>query len=117
MNIRRQNGTLNVNEVRELSAASARSFRREICAAMAPGLKTIEIDLSQTSFVDSCGLGALISLYKAAQIQNVGVAVRLLNPRPPVQQVFELTRMHQLFEIVPHREPAPNGSDKLAIPA
>jgi anti-anti-sigma regulatory factor len=29
-----------------------------------------------------------------------GVNFRLLNPQPPVQQIFELTRMHHLFEIV-----------------
>ena len=103
---------MNVSGVRELSAANARWFRNEVCARLAPGLKSIEIDLSQTGLVDSCGLGALVSLHKAAndQNRNGGVAVRLLNPLPPVQQVFELTRMHHLFEIIfPNHQP-PGGS-------
>ena len=112
MEIHRQNGTLNVNGLRELSAANARSFRNEVCAVLAPELKSIEIDLSQASIVDSCGLGALVSLYKAANEhnRNGGVTVRLLNPQPPVQQVFELTRMHHLFEIVQKNGEVVTGS-------
>ena len=112
MEIQRQNGTLNINGLRELSAANARSFRNEVCAVLAPELKSIDIDMSQASIVDSCGLGALVSLYKAAneQNRNGGVTVRLLNPQPPVQQVFELTRMHHLFEIVQKNGEVVNGS-------
>jgi len=103
MKVVRQNGTLTVRDVQELSAANARSFRNEICAAFSAGLKTVEIDLSQITFVDSCGVGALVSLYQAAndQSRRETVAVRLLHPQPPVQQVLELTRMHHIFEIVP----------------
>ena len=112
MEIQRHNGTLSVHAVRELSAANARSFRNEVCAVLAPELKSIEIDLAQTNVVDSCGLGALVSLYKAANERNNngGVRVRLLNLQPPVQQLFELTRMHHLFEIVPPTNGRVNGS-------
>lgn len=91
---------LNISEVRELDAASSNSFRDEVRAALPPQLKTIEIDLSQTGFIDSCGLGALIAVHKTACSRNDAVAIRLLNPTPAVQQLFELTRMHRLFEIV-----------------
>ena len=102
MEINRINGTLRVRGVRELSEANARMFRNAVCERLTPGLSTIEIDLSQTSLVDSCGLGALISVSKAANDQNRDgvVALRLVNPQPPVQQVFELTRLHRVFEIV-----------------
>lgn len=66
---------------------------------MPSSLNLIEIDLSQTRFVDSCGLGVLFALYKNAG-NNGGVSLRLLNPTPPIQQLFELTQMHQLFEII-----------------
>src|SRR6267142_5340680 len=111
MKVERQNGTLTVREVQELSAANARSFRNEICAAFSAGLKTVEIDLSQITFVDSSGVGALVSLYHAAndQSRRETVAVRLFHPQPPVQQVLELTRMHHLFEIVPRNNGMTNG--------
>ena len=113
MEIQRQNGTLSIQGVRELSAANARSFRNEVCARLSADLETIEIDLAQSTLVDSAGLAALVSLYKAAndQSRNGGVVVRLVNLRPSVQQVLELTRMHHLFELVPRRangSPAPS---------
>lgn len=102
MKIQQHSRTLKIAGLRELSAANAHSFRDEAAAALDPELEAVEIDFSETGLVDSCGLGALVSLYKAANHvnNNGGVTMRLVNPLPPVQQVFELTRMHHLFEIV-----------------
>ena len=91
---------LTVTNLKELTAANAESFREEVSAAIPPGLKAIEIDLSETEFVDSCGLGALIALYKFANRGNGSVPFRLINQAPSVQQLFELTRLHRIFEIV-----------------
>ena len=99
MKTRHEGETLHVSDIPELSAANSHAFRDEIRTALPTALRTIEIDLSQTSFVDSCGLGALIAVYKTANGRNGGVTMRLLNPTPPVQQLFELTRLHHLFEI------------------
>src|SRR5258705_8314066 len=89
-----------VTDVKELGASNSDSFRDEVKAALPNGFKTVEIDLSQTSFIDSCGLGALIAIHKFATGHNRSVAVRLLNPVPSVQQLFQLTPPHRLFEIV-----------------
>src|SRR6185295_18955458 len=72
--------TLTVVEVRELRAENFQDFRERVRAAMPAKLRNIEIDLSQTSFLDSCGLGALISLRKTAKSRNG--KVRLLYPNP-----------------------------------
>lgn len=90
--------TLRVGGVKELAASNSNSFRDQVRASLADSQRVIEIDLSETMFMDSCGLGALISLHKTACGRN-GL-VRLLNPTPPVQQILELTRMHRIFEIV-----------------
>lgn len=90
---------MRVSEIAELNAINASSFRDEVRAAMPTDPASIEIDLSQTRFVDSSGLGALFALYKAANNGHDGVTMRLLNPRPSIQQLFELTQLHQLFEI------------------
>jgi anti-sigma B factor antagonist len=60
--------------------------------------KNIDIDLSQTTFLDSCGLGALVALQKTASDRQG--TLRLLNPQPPVEQILELTRMDRILEIV-----------------
>ena len=89
--------TLRISEVTELGAAGSNSFRDQARAAFDSRHKFIEIDLSQTTFIDSCGLGALIALQKTACSHKR--TVRLLNPQPPVNQILELTRMHHIFEI------------------
>ncbi|MEW6160317.1 MAG: STAS domain-containing protein [Verrucomicrobiota bacterium] len=98
MKVQTHGDTLTITGIKELGAANSQAFRDEARAAFSDSQRHIEIDLSQTLFVDSCGLGALISLQKSAASRN-GV-VRLLNPTPPVQQILELTRMHRIFEIL-----------------
>ena len=99
MKIEHEGNNLRVSDIVELNAINASSFRDEVRAAMPTAPETIEIDLAQTRFVDSSGLGALFALYKAANSSHDGVTLRLLNPRPSIQQLFELTQLHQLFEI------------------
>ena len=98
MNIKIRGETLSIDGVKELSAANADEFRHEVRAAIKEPVRNIEIDLSQALFLDSCGLGALVSVHKAAC--NLNGTVRLLNPAPPVRQILDLTRMHRIFEIV-----------------
>jgi anti-sigma B factor antagonist len=99
MKIEHDGNSLRVSEISELNAVNASSFRDEVRAAMPKTPDSIEIDLSQTRFVDSSGLGALFALYKAANNGHDGVTMRLVNPKPSIQQLFELTQLHQLFEI------------------
>jgi anti-sigma B factor antagonist len=93
-----QGETLRISEVKELGAANANTFRDEARAAMGQSQRNVEVDLSRTTFIDSCGLGALIALHKTACARKGNL--RLLNPLPAVQQILELTRMHRIFEIV-----------------
>jgi anti-sigma B factor antagonist len=90
---------LSVSEIVELTAANSAYFRDEVRAALNDSSSVIEINLSQTRFMDSSGLGALFALYRATA-QNGGVVLRLLNPIPEIEQLLELTQMQQLFEIV-----------------
>ena len=98
MKVETEGETLSITGVKELGAANSQSFRDQVRTAMTDIHKNIEIDLSQTMFVDSCGLGALISLHKTTCSRRG--TVRLLNPTPPVQQILELTRMHRIFDII-----------------
>jgi anti-sigma B factor antagonist len=98
MKMQIQGETLRISEFAELGAANSNDFRDKARAALTTAQKNIEIDLSQTLFMDSCGLGTLISLHKTTCSRNG--AVKLVNPTPNVRQVLDLTRMHRLFEIV-----------------
>ena len=98
MKVQYNQDVLLITGIKELGATNANSFRDQVRASINEGHKFIEIDLSETMFLDSCGLGALISLHKTICARQ-GL-VRLVNPTPPVQQILELTRMHRIFEII-----------------
>jgi len=98
MKMQVQGNTVVIEEIKELGAANANGFRDWVRSSMNDGQKNIDVDLSQTTFIDSCGLGALIALHKTACGRQG--TVRLLRPQQQVQQILELTRMHRIFEIV-----------------
>jgi anti-sigma B factor antagonist len=99
MRIETQGECLSISEIQELTAVNSAQFREEVNAALPGSPPLIEIDLKQTRFVDSSGLGALFAIYRATA-QRDGIILRLINPRPEVEQLLDLTQMRQLFEIV-----------------
>ena len=99
MIIRNEGQTLKISDIAELTAVNSGSFREDVTAALRDSPTVIEIDLAQTRFMDSSGLGALFALYRTVG-EASGTALRLLNPTPEIQQLLELTQMQQLFEIV-----------------
>jgi anti-sigma B factor antagonist len=74
-----------------------------LAGAMAPvvedgAVRTVVVDLSQTSFMDSTGLGTLVTLHNS--VQRRGARFRLVRPEDRVFRLFELTRLDTLFEFV-----------------
>ncbi|MBE9034445.1 sugar transferase [aff. Roholtiella sp. LEGE 12411] len=59
--------------------------------------KYIIIDFHQTTFMDSSGLGALVSNFKYAQ--EKGIVLILRNVTPQVMSVLKLTGLDQVFSI------------------
>lgn len=62
------------------------------------GHTSVEIDLSQTTSIDFAGLGALLAIRNLTRDRK-GV-VRLVKPSSSVQQLLDLMRAGQFFEIV-----------------
>lgn len=59
--------------------------------------QAVIIDLAATVFIDSAGLGSLVSLLKSCTQKNIRLALAGLTPQ--VRQIFELTRLYKLFDI------------------
>ena len=99
MKIETSGQNVRISDIPELTTVNSGVFREQVFTALPEELSLVEIDLSQTRFVDSSGLGALFALYRNTREPD-GVVLRLLHPRPEIQQLLELTQMQQLFEIV-----------------
>ncbi|MFK7851144.1 MAG: STAS domain-containing protein [Akkermansiaceae bacterium] len=98
MNTESKDTTLHVSNIRELTAGGAPDVKNQLRLHFTDGLINIDFDCSTLEFVDSSGLGALISMQKLANER--GGKLRLLTPSPSVIQLLELTRLHRVFEIV-----------------
>ena len=61
------------------------------------GKRNLVIDLQAVRFVDSSGLGALVSGFKNASSRNGNL--KLAGLQLQVKSMFELTRLHRVFEI------------------
>lgn len=98
MNIQRTDQTLIISAIRELTAGTANDFKNRVRLEFGTGLENIDFDCTDLEFLDSSGLGALISIQKLANGRNG--QLRLLSPKPGIVQVLELTRLHRVFSIV-----------------
>ena len=94
---------LRLNEER-VDAHNAAELKDRILKILEEGAHAVIIDLSQVQFIDSSGLGALLSGLKNANLRASGFALVGLQPR--VKSMFELTRLHRVFEIYPGIEEA-----------
>ncbi len=92
------NTILRVSEVQELTAGTANELKEEVRLRFVPELTDIELHCEGLEFVDSSGLGTLISMQKLA-VQGGG-SFRIINPSPSVMQVLELTQLHRVFTII-----------------
>ena len=89
---------LTVTEER-LDASNSSELRETLLSLLEEGGQRLVVDLSPVSFIDSSGLGALLSGFKTANLRSGTLVLAGLQPR--VQSMFELTRLHRVFEIFP----------------
>lgn len=86
-----------------LDAGNVKTLKEELTPLLQPGAKLI-FDLSQLRFVDSSGLGLLLSCLR--QVHNTGGDLKLCGLSKAVRALFELVRMHRVFEVFATREDA-----------
>ncbi len=86
-----------------LDANNAKALKTDLGPVLAPGAKLV-FDLKAVRFVDSSGLGLLLSCLR--QVHSSGGDLRLCDMAKAVRALFELVRMHRIFEIFSTRDEA-----------
>jgi anti-sigma B factor antagonist len=89
--------------VEELDASNVGEFKRDVGPVLDAHSKLV-LDLSRLRFVDSSGLGAFISCLR--KLNAKGGDLKLCGMSKQVRAVFELVRMHRVFDIVGTTEDA-----------
>lgn len=92
-----------VPRVKRLDASVAPAFKQEVVQLVQGGERRLVMDLSGVEFLDSSGLGALVSILKALGTQG---ALAVCGARGSVLSLFKLTRMDKVFPIDADRQAA-----------
>jgi anti-sigma B factor antagonist len=80
----------------ELDLDRADQIRDDLARAAAePGCRWLRVDVSELSFIDSYGLGALVSARNSAAAS--GAVLTLIQPSPPVRKAIEVTGLADVF--------------------
>ncbi|MBL8993564.1 MAG: STAS domain-containing protein [Spirochaetia bacterium] len=88
----------------EIDLYNAPEIKDTIKAQMDGGHKKIIINLENVSYIDSSGIGALIS--SLSNLKKIGGGLKIINVYDSVRKVFELTKLTSFFEIYDSEEEA-----------
>jgi anti-sigma B factor antagonist len=78
-----------------ITAATTELFQSTI-RGIIPDNKRIVLDLTGVDYIDSSGLGALVSVYMAAG--RAQCELELANPKPRVRDLLNITKISSIFE-------------------
>lgn len=106
--VARRNGIATVTVGPELTRRSGSELRQTVADEMDRGGRRFLLDFSQTGFVDSAGLGALISMSNLVHAGDGTLTLRGLNDE--LLRLFELTKLDTLFDIVDAPASADTGT-------
>jgi len=97
-NARKHPGGVVVVEVDgQLIVGNRQELKQKVLDALEAGDKKFLIDFSKTGYIDSSGLGVLVSLSK--KIRDEGGDLRLAGLNDDLKTLFELTKLDTLFAI------------------
>jgi len=102
--IQNEDGVTIVSVEGELIVGNRQKLKDAVLSRLADGDDRFLVDFSETSYIDSSGLGVLVSLSK--QIREQGGQLRLAGLTEDLQTLFELTKLDTLFQIMESRAEA-----------
>ena len=95
--IKKQDDIVVVDVEGQLIVGNRQELKQKVLDELERGERKFLIDFSQTGYIDSSGLGVLVSLSK--KIREQGGELRLANLNDDLKTLFELTKLDTLFQI------------------
>ena len=102
-----QDGVTVVDVEGQLIVGNRQELKAKVLEELEGGERKFVIDFSRTGYIDSSGLGVLVSLSK--KIREQGGELRLSSLNEDLRTLFELTKLDTLFRIADSREDALEG--------
>jgi len=101
-------GDVTVVEVEgQLIVGNRQELKQRVLEELERGETKFVVDFEETGYIDSSGLGVLVSLSK--KLREHGGELRLANLNEDLRTLFELTKLDTLFQIAESRSEALEG--------
>jgi len=100
-------GVLIVEVEGQLIVGNRQELKATIQQALDNGERKLLVDFAKTGYIDSSGLGALVSISK--KVREQGGELRLSGLNEDLRSLFELTKLDTLFAIADDSAQALNG--------
>ena len=88
----------------QLIVGNRQELKQVILEQLDAGSRKFLMDFQNTAYIDSSGLGVLVSLSK--KIREKGGELRLAGLNEDLRMLFDLTKLNTLFQIADSREAA-----------
>ena len=98
------NGIVLVRAEGQLIVGNRQELKNLVTERLEAGERRFVIDFSRTGYIDSSGLGALVTISK--QVREQGGEMRLAGLNDDLRTLFELTKLDTLFAITDTSEQA-----------
>jgi anti-sigma B factor antagonist len=103
-----KNGEVTTVEVDgQLIVGNRQELKAKVLDELDKGARKFLIDFRKTGYIDSSGLGVLVSLSK--KIREQGGELRLADLNEDLRTLFELTKLDTLFQIAETHDNALNS--------
>jgi len=80
-----------------LDASASASLKKQLTFDLDPTVQRVEVDMDAVQFIDSSGIGVLLSIYRKLPAEGADVTLR--NVHIGVLAVLELLRLHRIFKV------------------
>jgi anti-sigma B factor antagonist len=102
--IERQGEVVVVDVEGQLIVGNRNELKQKVIDELEKGARKVLIDFARTGYIDSSGLGVLVTLSR--RIRELGGELRLANLNEDLKTLFELTKLDTLFQISDTKERA-----------
>src|SRR5579872_749160 len=98
LSVRRAEGNVPVIDLKgEVDVYTAPKFKTAMIELIDQGNYNVVVNLANVQYMDSAGLGALVSGLKRVREHNG--TINLVSPTVPVQRVLDITRLSKILNI------------------
>ncbi len=103
-NIRRENDAVIVDLSGEIDLHYTPALRTEMLSLLQENPSCIIINMTDVRFMDSSGLAVLLEVLQ--NVRNQDARMKLFGLHSRVENVFEISRLMEIFEIYPNEQEA-----------